>query len=98
MEAGGLGGHRLDYGARYFDVSEPFSYTKPDTNARQKHKNKIRGEQILSLVDSGLSIYAAAKKLGINYKRAKRSVKRYRENFTRPPASGSYEGENNGAM
>lgn len=74
-------GSRLSYGHRESHTVRVHDYQSIGHNARQKNRGKEHTEKILVLVRGGLSVYAAAKELGLDYRRAKRSVKRYRSNF-----------------
>lgn len=68
-----------------------FEYERPVTQGRHMTRNKQGAEKILALMQEGLSLRAAARKLNLHPFSAWRSLKRYKENFTRTPTS--YEGE-----
>ncbi len=67
------------------------TYEKPPTNARQKGRNRNQADKLNALVSEGLSLYAAAKQLGMAPTHAYRTMRRYQSNFTQDPTS--YEGE-----
>lgn len=88
MERGeNLGRGLIVYGQQYFDLAADgaFTYRKESTHARQKFNNKTIAERLLALVSTGRSIYSAAKALGVDVNNARRTLKRYRAEFTEGP-------------
>ena len=68
----------LGYGARYFDSLKTIEYGNGPRYARQHGDNITQAEKLLTLTDSGLSISAAARRLGLSQPSASRTLKRYR--------------------
>jgi hypothetical protein len=67
-------------------------WDKPVVYATQRQKNRDRVEQLMGLVDQGMSLYAAAKSLGMDASHAYRSAKRYHKITQGPMFSKGEEG------
>lgn len=100
LQQHGLGeaqGHNpkwLRYGADYFDHNQALSYDTAEKRPNPRTAaNIIRAQQLLKLMDSGLSMIKAAKSLGVSKQLASFILRRYRENYTRQKSSTSSEGE-----
>lgn len=93
MEAGRL--TRVTYGARYHDTSAVHDYQqKPDNyNVSPIKRGRDNALRVLALIEQGMTYRAAAAKLGMDWRRAHRSVQRYKKNFC-PPTQCSSEGSN----
>lgn len=80
-------GSRLSYGHRNSDTVKVHDYQPIGHNAPQKNRGKKHAEQIVALMNSGLSAYAAIKTLGMSESNAYRALRRYRKNFPTGPTS-----------
>jgi transcriptional regulator with GAF, ATPase, and Fis domain len=79
MERGTLS--RITYGWKYFDSERSLDYSKPDTNARQKFQNRLRGQWMKTLQQHGFSIRAIARIMQTGPANVHRTLRRYRANF-----------------
>jgi hypothetical protein len=72
---------RLTYGWEYWDSDRSLDYRKPDTNARQKFQNRLRGQWMKTLQQHGFSIRAIARITKTGPANVHRTLRRYRANF-----------------
>lgn len=81
MEAGRS--DRIDYGAKYFDTSIPHDYQERMDNymVAQEARGYECATKLLRLMDTGMSMNAAAKSIGMTSGNASITLKRYRKNF-----------------
>lgn len=99
LEQHGLGLSRgvsrnLGYGAQYFDSTSILDYQTPTNNIRHVSRNYQLATALLEKMKTGLSQNQAAKTLGLNKRRASRTLQRFRARVktTCPPTSHSSEG------
>lgn len=83
----------LGYGAKYFDTSKVCDYISPGSYNTQKNKGKSLAEQLLALMNQGMSMIKAAKEVGMSKGNASVCLKRYRANFARSAEPNSIEDE-----
>lgn len=80
-------GSRLSYGHRNSDTIKVHDYQPLGHNAPQKNRGKQYAELILKEMASGITAYAAIKKLGFTQTHGYRALRRYRKNFHTDPTS-----------
>lgn len=83
---------RVGYGAKYFDSAKTIEYGTSDRYARQRGDNHTYVEKVLRLMDSGMSMRAAARKMGVDAGNVCNALRRHREHSARCAELHSSEG------